>query len=150
MPYCLSRGRWRVKRRLRTQTNVRKLATRQSTSGHRRAVEHELGETIKVVLRLQNHESANVVVATLREVFKKIQLVWTAVLVAKNADGSETTEDWKRKARDTMTAISKCNDKRAFVAHSLLEPQTDGSLVLNRLDVAGGQKALRFLLLGPL
>jgi hypothetical protein len=40
------------------------------------ALEHELGEAIKVVLRLQNHESGDAVVATLREVFKKIQLVW--------------------------------------------------------------------------
>jgi hypothetical protein len=103
------------------------------------ALEHELGEAIKVVLRLQNHESGDAVVATLREVFKKIQLVWTAVLVAKNADGSETTKNWKDKARNTMTAISRCNEERVFVAHSRLEPQTDGSVVLDRLQVAGGE-----------
>jgi hypothetical protein len=38
-----------------------------------------------------------------------------------------------------MTAISHCNDERVFVAHARLEPQNDGSVVLNRLQVTGGE-----------
>jgi hypothetical protein len=62
------------------------------------ALEHELGECIKVILHLQDHESADAVVAALGDVTKKIDLVWPAVLAAKNQDGSEPAEEWKKDA----------------------------------------------------
>ena len=67
-------------------------------------------------------------VAALREVFEKIQLVWTAVFARQERGWLQTTEDWKRKARDTMAAISRCNDREGVSSLTrILEPQTDGS-----------------------
>ena len=75
------------------------------------ALERELGEAIKVVFRLQGHEAADAIAAAL-EMAKKIDLVWTAVLLAKKADGTETTEEWKEKAAATMSEIYGSNSQR--------------------------------------
>jgi hypothetical protein len=103
------------------------------------ALERELGETIKVILRLENHEASDAIVAALGDVGKKIQLVWAAAQLAKNADGSETTKEWKEAANKTMKAISARNDIRVLMAHSYLEPRTDGSIAVARLTVRSGE-----------
>jgi hypothetical protein len=103
------------------------------------ALEHELGESIKVIFRLQGHEASDAIVAALGDVAKKIDLVWTATLVAKKADGSETTQEWKDNADKTMKAIWQCNGDRVLLAHSHLEPDANGSVVLSRLRVKGGE-----------
>ena len=101
------------------------------------ALERELGEAIKVVFRLQGHEAADTIAAAL-EMAKKIDLVWTAVLLAKKADGSETTEEWKEKAAATMSAIYGSNNERNALAHSHLEPAADGSVAFARLQNRSG------------
>jgi hypothetical protein len=73
-------------------------------------LERELGETIKVIFRLEEHEASDAIVAALGDVGRKINLVWAAVLLAKNVDGSETTTEWKDKADKTMKAIWQRND----------------------------------------
>jgi hypothetical protein len=59
--------------------------------------------------------------------------------MAKNADGSETTTEWKENADKIMRAIHKRNDIRNGLAHSFLEPLTDGSVAVARLQVIGGE-----------
>src|SRR3974377_790249 len=103
------------------------------------ALEHELGECIKVVFRLQGHESADAVVAALGDVTKKIELVWTAALAAKNQDGTEPTEEGKENPTKTIKAVFGCNNDRNALAHSRLEAAADGSVVLARLQVKGGE-----------
>ena len=110
-------------------------------------LERELGETIKVIFRLEKHESSDAVVAALGEAAKKINLVWAAALAAKNPDGSETTKKWKNAAHRTMTAIWERNGIRNQLAHSYLEPLADGSVAVARLkvergEVTGGEKQL--------
>jgi hypothetical protein len=102
-------------------------------------LERELGETIKVIFRLEAHEAKDTIVAALGDVSKKINVVWTASQFAKRADGSDTGKDWKENADKTMAAIWKCNGDRNQLAHSFLEPKADGSVELTRLRLEGGE-----------
>ena len=103
------------------------------------AMERELGEAIKVIFRLQNHEAADTIVAALGDVAKKINLVRSATQIAKNADGSDTSEEWKTRADATMKTILGCNSgDRVTLAHSYLEPNADESVTLTSLQVPGG------------
>jgi hypothetical protein len=102
-------------------------------------LERELGETIKVIFRLEKHEAGDAIVAALGDARKKINLVWAAARMAKNADGSETTTEWKENADEIMRAIHKRNDIRNRLAHSFLEPLIDGSVAVARLQVERGE-----------
>jgi hypothetical protein len=102
------------------------------------ALERELEEAIKAIFRLQAHEASDAIVAALGDVSKKINLVWSASMVAKNADGSETPNHWKEDANKTMQAIWDCNGSRNQLAHSFLETKADGSVELARLKLEGG------------
>jgi hypothetical protein len=54
-----------------------------------------------------------------------------AVAVAKNVDGTETSEEWKAKAKKTLGEILSHNENtRNPLAHWHLEPQEDGSIKL--------------------
>jgi hypothetical protein len=102
-------------------------------------LDRELGETIKVALRVQDHEAGNMIVAALVDVARKASLVRAAIQIAKNADGSDTTEAWKESAGDTMSKILACNNNdRVLLAHSLLEPKADGAVQFTRLHIPGG------------
>jgi hypothetical protein len=103
------------------------------------ALEQELGETIKVLFQLQEHPAADAILAALGEVSKKIGLVRSSVHFAKNADGTDVAECWKEGADATMGGIWKCNDERNQLAHSLLQPEKDGSVKLTRLRLVGGK-----------
>jgi hypothetical protein len=93
------------------------------------ALERELGEAVKVVLELQGHPAADFVVGALNDVARKGSLVKAAVCVAKNLDGSEASDQWKRKADETMGKILGYNQSdRVLLAHAYLEPQEDGSV----------------------
>src|SRR5262249_26451907 len=102
-------------------------------------VEHELGEAVKVVLSLQENEASDAIVAMLGDFAKKAGLVLTAINDAKNADGSETTKEWKEKAAAVISKAFQCNDDRVRLAHSLLQPSVDGSVHLRRLRVDHGK-----------
>ena len=51
------------------------------------ALERALGEAIKVIYHLDQHEAADAIVAALGDMSKKINFVWTASRMAKNANG---------------------------------------------------------------
>jgi hypothetical protein len=102
-------------------------------------LESELGETIKVALRIETHEAGNTIVAALGDVSRKISLVRAAVQIAKKADGSETTEQWKKNADETMKKIYACNtEDRVLLAHSFLEPKSGGAVQFTRLHLPNG------------
>jgi hypothetical protein len=103
------------------------------------ALDRELGETIKVIFRLQQHEAADTIVAALGDIARKIGLVRAAVRIAKKVDGSETSSEWKERADDTMKSIYGCNTgDRVLLAHSYLEPNEDGSVKFTRLYLPDG------------
>jgi hypothetical protein len=104
-------------------------------------LERELGEAVKVVLGLQLHQAADYVVAALNDVARKASLVQAAVGVAKNVNGSETSEEWKRSADKTMKGIFSCNGDRVLLAHGYLEVQRDGSVTLTKQNLSSGQLA---------
>jgi hypothetical protein len=104
------------------------------------ALDHELGETLKVVYRLTSHEAADAIIAALGDFARKAGLVSEAVGVAKKADGSETSSDWKEKSRKTMKRILGINrPDRVLMAHSLLKPNSDGSVQFINLQNAGAK-----------
>jgi hypothetical protein len=103
-------------------------------------VEHELGESIKAVYDLQNNEASDAIVAALGDFAKKAGLVWAASKGAKNVDGSEAAAEWKDKVEATIKRVLRCNDfDRVRLAHSLLQPNADGSVDFVRLKVDGGK-----------
>jgi hypothetical protein len=104
-------------------------------------LERELGEAVKVVLHLEKHDAADIVVAALRFPSAKAGLVRAAAEIAKKKDGSEASTEWKAKADETLEDIIKhSNGSRNTFAHSLLEPQEDGSVkTTNRTLSHSGQ-----------
>src|SRR5262249_8593577 len=96
-------------------------------------LDREVGETLKVVLRLQENLAADAIVAAVRDFAKKAAIVSEAVQTAKRPDGTDTDEAWKTDAAETIRRIRGCNDPdRIDLAHSYLEPRPDGSVILQR------------------
>jgi hypothetical protein len=103
-------------------------------------VEQELGESVKVVYGLQSHEASDAIIAALGDFARKASMVLAASKGAKNADGKmEAAADWKDKVETTITRVFKCNNDRVLLAHSLLQPNADGSVDLVRLKITGGE-----------
>jgi hypothetical protein len=103
-------------------------------------VDHELGESVKAVFGLVNNEASDAIVAALGDVARKASLVWAASKRAKNADGSEASAEWKAKVEATVKRVLDCNNQdRVPIAHSLLQPNADGSVELVRLKIDGGK-----------
>jgi hypothetical protein len=108
------------------------------------ALERELGETVKVIFRLQQHEAANTIIAALGDFVRKARLIGAAVQTAKQADGSETTEAWKATAASTIKQIFGCNEPdRVMLAHSFLEPNEDAAVKLTPLRLVGSPGVLQ-------
>jgi hypothetical protein len=97
-------------------------------------LERELGEAVEVVLHLENHPAADLVVDLLRYPRIKARLVKDAAQIAtKKKDGSEISTKWKTRADKTLGKILNHNDTcRDHLAHSHLEPQEDGSVKVTR------------------
>jgi len=102
-------------------------------------MEQELGESIKAVLGLQKNEASDAIVVALGDVARKASLVRAAIQDAKNADGSDVSAKLKEFAETKMKSVFKCNDDRVKLAHSLLDPQADGSVELVRLKITDGK-----------
>jgi hypothetical protein len=102
-------------------------------------VEQELGESVKAVYSLQNNEASDAIVAALGDFARKASIVWAASKGAKNADGSEASAEWKDHAETTIKRVFECNDDRVRLAHSLLQPNADGSVELVRLKIDRGE-----------
>ena len=102
-------------------------------------VEYELGESVKAMYGLENNEASDAIIAALGDVARKANLVWAASKGAKNADGKDASEEWKGKVEATIKRVFACNDERASLAHSLLQPNADGSVDLVRLKIDGGK-----------
>jgi hypothetical protein len=96
-------------------------------------LEHELGEVLKIVLRLQNNPAADAIVAAVRDFARKAAIVREAIEGAKNIDGSEPSSEWKSNALKTMEAVFGCNNPdRRDLSHDYLKPQPDGSISLQK------------------
>jgi hypothetical protein len=97
------------------------------------SLERELGEAIKVVLRLQENAAADAIVALIGDFARKTRVVGAAVQTAKNADGTDPDANWKANAKRIMEQIFGCNNPdRIDLAHAYLEPHPDGSVSLQR------------------
>lgn len=102
-------------------------------------VEHELGQAVIVVLGLQKNEASDAIVGTL-DFARKAAFVLAAIDDAKKADGSEASKEWKDKAAAAVKVAFDCNTyDRLPLAHSLLQPNKDGSVDLKRLMVDHGK-----------
>jgi hypothetical protein len=101
-------------------------------------VEHELGQAVIVVLGLQKNEASDAIVSSL-DFAKKAGFVLAAINDAKNASGSEASEEWKKGAATAVKEAFECNDDRVSLSHSLLQPNEDGSVDLKRLSLDRGK-----------
>jgi hypothetical protein len=96
-------------------------------------LERELGEAIKVVLRLRDHPAADAVVGLVGDFARKANIVREAVQSAKRPDGTDPDEKWKRDVDEMMKQILGCNrPHRTDLAHDYLEPHVDGSVSLQK------------------
>jgi hypothetical protein len=96
-------------------------------------LERELGEALKVVLRLQKNPAADTIVRIVQDFRRKASVVQAAITGAKNRDGTDPSSEWKTKANKTMEEILGCNNPdRTDLAHDYLEPHTDGSVSLQK------------------
>jgi hypothetical protein len=102
-------------------------------------VEHELGESVKVVYGLQDNEASDAIVAALGDFASKASLVQVASKGAKNVDGSEASAGWKEKVETTIKRVFDSNKDRVRLAHSFLQPNADGSVDLVRLRIDHGK-----------
>jgi hypothetical protein len=103
-------------------------------------VEHELGESVKVVYGLQHNEAGAAIVAALGDVARKANLVWAASKGATDANGSDASMEWKNRVEATIKNVLDCNaEDRVRLAHSLLQPNVDGSVDLVLHKVRGGE-----------
>jgi hypothetical protein len=102
-------------------------------------VEHELGESVKAVFGLENNDASDAIVAALGDFARKANLVRAASRGAKYADGSEASAEWKDKVEATIKRVLSCNGHRVSLAHSLLQPNDDGSVDLVRLKLDHGK-----------
>jgi hypothetical protein len=96
-------------------------------------LERELGETIKVFLRLRENPAADAIVGLVGDFARKANVVLHAVQGTEYADGSPTSEEWKANTAKTIEKILGCNNPdRRDLAHDYLEPHLDGSLALQK------------------
>jgi hypothetical protein len=104
-------------------------------------LERELGESVKVVLHLEDHPAADLVVDLLRFAGTKARLVKDAAEIAtKKRDRSRISTEWKERANKTLGDILSHNEAcRDYLAHSHLEPQEDGSVKVTRRNKGKSQ-----------
>ena len=96
-------------------------------------LERELGEAIKVVLRLQGNPAADAIVALIGDFARKAGVVREAIQTAKHVDGTDPDQVWKDNADDIMGKILGCNNPdRRDLAHDYLDPHPDGSVDLQK------------------
>ena len=98
------------------------------------SLERELGQAIKVVLRLGGNAAAETIVGLVGDFGRKARIVRAAIQTAKNVDNSDPDENWKTNADKIMGEILGCNNPdRIDLAHDYLEPHADGSVSLQKL-----------------
>jgi hypothetical protein len=105
-------------------------------------VEQEVGEILKVVLGLQNNESADAIVGALGDMAKKLNLVSVASQTAKKIDGSEASAEWKASVKTKIDKVWEANADRSRLAHSFLQSKADGSVELVPHGKAKGKDAV--------
>jgi hypothetical protein len=98
------------------------------------ALDHELGEAIKVVLSIENHPAADAIVAIVSDFARKARLVQEAAKGVSNKDGTQTSPEWKKDADETMRRILGCNSPdRVDLVHGYLQPLSNGSVSVQKL-----------------
>jgi hypothetical protein len=100
------------------------------------ALDRELGETVEVIFRHNNMQAADTIIPALEDFGRKARLVGAAVQSARQADGSETTEEWKKTAVSTIKDIMRCNEQDRV---SFLEPNEDASVKLTCCPLGCGR-----------
>jgi hypothetical protein len=101
-------------------------------------VDHEVGKMVKVVLGLHGNQAGDAIVAALGDISRKANLVLAASQTAKQTDGKDASAEWKDSVEKQIKRAFECNNKRVPFAHSLLEPQPDGSVRLAQLKLDRG------------
>jgi hypothetical protein len=102
-------------------------------------VEDEIGEAVKVVLSLQKNDASDAIVALL-DFAKKGSLILAAIPDSKNADGSLASKEWKEGFANAISeALGYNQPDRVRLAHSLLQPNDDGSVDFKRITVDRGE-----------
>jgi hypothetical protein len=91
-------------------------------------VEQQINEAVKVVLGLRNNDASDAIVTLIGDFSKKATLVLAAIKDAKKGDGSPTTEEWKQKAKATISDAFASNDDRVLLAHRIKSVNADGSV----------------------
>ena len=94
---------------------------------------------LKVIYDLRNNEMGDAIVAALGDISRKVDLAWTAIQFAKQADGTPASQAWRDKVADKLKAVYKSNNDRRMLAHSLLDPKPDGSVAFTNLQAKGGE-----------
>lgn len=106
-------------------------------------VEDELGQALKVIFKIDHLANADVLVACLGDLTKKLNAVWSGIEQSLTADGSPPQEAWKMSAEGTMKRILTINTEwRVPLAHSYLEPLQAGALKLTRMTSQGVLKVV--------
>ena len=96
-------------------------------------LERELGEAIKVVLRLRDHPAADTIVDLVGDFARKANIVREAVQGAKRPDGTDPDEKWKRDVDEMMKQILGCNNPPPQKSRArLFKPHADGSISLQK------------------
>src|SRR5262245_36987706 len=72
-------------------------------------LDYELGETVKVIFRITDHDAADAIVA-LADFAKKVNLIRSAVQFAKRPDGEDLSETWKEKADEILKQVHTINN----------------------------------------
>jgi hypothetical protein len=99
----------------------------------------ELGETLKVLFGIKDKPMADAIVVALGDFSRQVNLAWALCQDARNADGTELSQERKEQIDKTMSDCFKCNDDRVKLAHGRLEPRADGSVAIVKLRLAGGE-----------
>jgi hypothetical protein len=99
---------------------------------------YELGETLKVLFKLENNEMADAVVAALGDFDRQARLMRALCTGARNVDGTGLSEERKRQIDSVISDCYTCNDERVKIAHGRLEPHDDGSVEIVYMKVDRG------------
>jgi hypothetical protein len=100
---------------------------------------YELGETLKVLFRITNNEMADAIVAALGDFARLAELARVLCQDARNADGTELSEERKKQIGRVISDCFTCNQERVKIAHGRLEPRSDGSVAIVHVKVDKGK-----------
>jgi hypothetical protein len=99
---------------------------------------HELGETLKTLLRITENEMADAIIASLGDFARQASLVAAVCGFARDANGNELSKRQKQQIEQTINELFSCNTDRVIIAHAKLRPRQDGSVEMEHTKVDRG------------